>query len=103
MVPVFGHDRVVHRHQLGAIRERALDLHFVHELGHAVHDVGPAEQLPAEVHELGHRSAVADEFENLRGDERHGFRVVQPHAPRQTLLREHASLMQRELVEFVRC
>ena len=101
-MPCSAHDRVVDRHELGAVREGPFDLNFVDELRHAVHHVGAPEQLPPDVHQLGDRAAVADELEDLRGDERDRLGMIQPHAPRQPLLRQHAGLMQRELVEFLR-
>ena len=64
---------MVHRDELGAVRERPLDLHFVDHLGHAVGDVFDAQQLAAEIHQLGDRSSVADELEQLRRDESHGL------------------------------
>ena len=64
--------------ELGAVRERALDLHLVDHLGDAVGDVGPAEQLAPEIHQLGHRAAVADELEDLRRDERDRLRMIEP-------------------------
>ena len=56
---------------------------------------GAAEQLPAEVHQLGDRAAVADELEELRRDQRDRLGVVQPQAARQALLREEAGLVER--------
>ncbi len=101
-VAVLGDDRVVDRHELGAVRKGPFDLNFVDELRHAVHHVGAPEQLPPDVHQLGDRAAVADELEDLRRDERDRLGMIQPHAPRQALLRQHAGLVQRELVEFLR-
>ena len=52
---MLGDDRMVHRHELGAVGERAFDLHFVHQFRHAVHHLGAAEELAAEIHQLGDR------------------------------------------------
>jgi len=101
-VPVLGDDRIVDRHQLGPVRKRPFNLDFVDELRHSLHHVGAPEQLAADVHQLGDRAAVADELQNLRRDERDRLGMIQPHAPRQALLRQHAGLVQRELVEFLR-
>ena len=94
---------MVHRHELAAVRERALDLHFDDHLGHLVHDVCAAEQLTAEIHQLRDRAAVANEFHDLRADQRDRFRIVEAQPAREALLCEIAGLMQRELVELVRC
>ena len=72
------------------------------KFGNTVHHIGAAQQLAAEIHQLRHRPAVPDEFENLRRDEGHGFRMIQSHAAREALLRQHAGLVEGELVELVR-
>ena len=56
-----------------------------------------------EIHQLGDRAAVADELHHLRADQRHRLGIIQAQAAREPLLREIARLMQRELVELVRC
>src|SRR5207237_763590 len=99
----FGDDRTVNGDQLRAIRKRALDLHFVNQLGHAFHHVLTAEQLAAKVHQLGDGPAVPNELEHLRGDERDGFGMIQPHTAGETFLGERTSLVQHKLVEFLRC
>ena len=53
---------MMHRHQLAAVGERAFDLHLDDHLRHVIHDVGAAEQLTAEVHQLGDGAAIADEL-----------------------------------------
>ena len=68
-----------------------------------VHDVGAAEQLAAQVHQLGDGAAVADELHHLRADQRDRLGVIQAKPARQPFLREIAGLMERELVELVRC
>jgi hypothetical protein len=86
---------------LGAVREGALHLHLGEELGHALHDLGAVEEAVAQVHQLGHAAAVADELQELGGDERHGLRVVEPEASCEALLREEAGLVQEQLVDVV--
>ncbi|OGX81501.1 hypothetical protein BEN49_03060 [Hymenobacter coccineus] len=98
-VAVVAADGVVHGHELGAVGEGALDLHFGHEVGHAGQHVGQAQQLLALVHEHSHSLAVADEFEQLGGDEGHGFRVVEAQAAGVALLGHEARLVQHQLVE----
>ena len=51
---------------------------------------------------LGDGTAVADELENLRGDERHRFGMVQAHAAGEPLLCEYAGLMKRKFIELLR-
>lgn len=92
----------MHGHQLGAVGKRALDLHVVDHSGHAGHDLVTAEKLPPEIHQLRDAAPIADELQQLRGDERDGLGMVQPPPAREALLREKSSLMQRELVEFAR-
>ena len=46
------------------------------------------EELAAQIHQLGDAASVADEFEELRRDERDGFGMIQPQAAREPLLRE---------------
>ena len=75
----------------------------MHKIGDAVHDICAAEKLTPEIHQFGNRAAVADEFENLCRDQRHGFRMIQPQSAREALLREKPRLVQRQLVEFVWC
>jgi hypothetical protein len=55
---------------------------------HAGHDLIAAEQLAAQVHQFRDALAVADEFEQLRGDQRDGFGMVQAQAAREPLLRQ---------------
>ena len=57
---------------------------------------GGGEQEPMPVPLVG---AVADEFQNLRGDERDRFRMVQPKSAREPLLCEKPGLMQRQLIQ----
>ena len=100
--PCVERDGVVHGDQLGAVGEGALDLHLGDELGDAGQHLRPAEHPPAQVHQLGHAPAVADELEELRGDERHRLRVVQPQAAGQALLGENARAVKDELVDVTR-
>src|SRR5262249_26249239 len=101
-IAVLGHDRVVHGHELGAVRERAFDLDLVHQFRYAVQHLRASEELSSQIHELRDAASVADELENLSRDERDGLRMVQSQAACEALLREKAGLMKRELVEFMR-
>ena len=99
-IAVLARDGMMHRDELRAVGKRAFNLHVINHLRHAGHDLVAAQQLAAEIHQLGNALAVADEFKEHGGDERHGFGMVQLHAAGQSLLRERARLMQREFVEF---
>ena len=92
----------MHGDELAAVWKRAFDLDLVDQLRHSFGDVFRAQELPAEVHQLGDGAAVANELEQLRGDERHRLGMVQPEAPREPLLREDAGLVKEELVDFFR-
>src|SRR5260221_5196688 len=95
-------NRVMHGHELGAVGESAFDLHVINHFGHAGHDLVTTKQLTAEIHQLSHAFAVADEFQQYGGDKRDGFGMIQPQAARKSLLREETGLVQRQLVEFTR-
>ena len=68
-IAIFDGDGMMHGDQLGAVGKSAFDLHFGNHRGHARHDLIAAEELAAEIHQLGDALAVADEFEQLRGDQ----------------------------------
>src|SRR6266446_9205853 len=73
-------DRMMDRDELRSVRERPLDLHLVDHLGDAFHDViAPEDRLPGG-HQLGDGAAVADAFEDLRGDEGDRLRVIELEA-----------------------
>src|SRR4029453_18887073 len=44
------HDRMVHGHELGAVRKRAFDLHFVDHRVDTVHHIPSPEQTTTQVH-----------------------------------------------------
>ena len=86
--------------ELGPVGKRAFYLNFVDHLRDAVGHVGASEQPSSKIHQLRNRSAITNELEQLRRDERDRLRVVQSNAAGQALLREHAGLMEHQLVEF---
>ena len=55
-----------------------------------------------DVHQLGDAVAVANELEELRGDERHRLGVVQTETARESLLREDTGTVEDELVDLAR-
>ena len=48
--------------ELGAVRERRLDLDLGEHLGHAFHHVVPAEHVAPGLHQVGHGAPVARPF-----------------------------------------
>ena len=93
---------MVDGHELGAVRERPLDLHLVDQLGHSLHHLAMAEHLAPDVHQLGDTAPLADELEQLRRDQRDGLGVAQPEPAGESLLRDHPRAVQDELVELPR-
>ena len=75
-------DRIVHGHELRAVRGGALDLDFLDHFRNPVHHVVSGQDLHAERHEVGHGAAVTDAFEHLRSDQRDRFRMIQLEAAR---------------------
>src|SRR5687767_3358005 len=94
---------MVHGNELGPVGEGALDLDLVNHVRYPVSHVYRPEQLAPEIHELRDGTTVANEFEQLCRDQRHRLRMVQPDPAREPLLREKASLMEHQLVDFTRC
>ena len=93
---------MMNRHELAAVRKRALNLHLDDHLRHVVHHIGASEQLSAEVHQLGDRAPIANELEHLRANQRDRFRIVQANAACESFLRQIAGLMKGQLVELLR-
>src|SRR5262245_24949355 len=84
----FSRDGMVDGHELGAVGERAFDLHVLDHLRHALHDVLAGQDLRPPGHELGRALAVADPLQHLGGDEGHRLGMVEleparPPPPRQ--------------------
>ena len=91
----------MHRQQLGAVGKGRFDLHARQQAGHARLHVARAEQRLSQRHQVGHAvGAVADGFHHLHADQRDGFGVVEAQAPRQTVLREAARLVQLQVIDF---
>lgn len=93
---------MMHGHKFRAVWEGSFHLHLVDHFRHAVHDLPPAEQALAPIHQLGHRVPVTDCFEDLGGNQCDSLRVVELKAARQALLGEKTRLMQAQLVKFLR-
>jgi hypothetical protein len=71
-------------------------------LGDALHHLAAAQETLPEVHQLRDGLSIADELEQLRGDQRDRFRVIEPKATREPLLREESGLVEEQLVDFLR-
>ena len=104
-VAVVRGERVVDGDQLGAVHERALDLHLVQHVRDGGQHVPLAEDATADVHEVGHAEVrpirpVADELEQHGRDERRRLGQVETHAAREPLLREGPGGVKRELVHL---
>ncbi len=97
-----GPDRLVHGHELGAVREDAFDLQDLHHAGDARHDVVLGEDLRTGTHQLGDRPAVAGAFEDLVGDQRHGLRMVELEAAGAPLAGQFGGREDRQALEFGR-
>ena len=95
-------DRVVDGDELGAVREGGLDLDVVQHLGHAVHDVVAAEHLATADHQLGDGAAVAGAFEQVVGDDRDRFGMVEPQTARLSTARQFGRVGEQQAVLFVR-
>ncbi len=99
-VAVHTRDRRVHREQLRAVGERALDLHLADHPGDAGEHLAQAEQLLPLVHQHGDRLAVADHLEHLRCDQRDRLGVVEAQPAREPALRELAGGGHAHMVEL---
>src|SRR4051812_24796174 len=93
---------MMHGNEFGAVGKGSFDLHFRNQFGNAGHRLVSAEKFFAEIHEFGDRPSVANEFEQLRGDERDGLGMVQADAASETFLREKTRVVQEQLVNFAR-
>ena len=63
--------------QLGSVRERRFDLNFMDHFRDAIHDILSFQDRGPEAHQVTNRSAVTGAFEDLVGNDRNGFRIVQ--------------------------
>jgi hypothetical protein len=101
-ISVFAGDGVMHGDEFGAVRKCSFDLDFRDHFGNAGHDLIAPEKFAAEFHQFGHGAAVANEFEELRGDECDAFGVVQAQAAREALLREEAGVVKKQFINVAR-
>src|SRR6185437_16045523 len=95
--------RLVHRHQLGAVRKSGFNLNFRNHFGYAVHHLRTGDDVRTFLHELGDRASVARAFENEIGDERDSFRVIELDAALEPASRHHRRHGDQKLIFFARC
>src|SRR4051812_22638603 len=93
---------MVNGDELGSVRERAFDLNLGNHVGDAVHHRVDGEDRRTEAHDLGDRPTVANELEDLRGDERDRLGMIQLEAAAATLPRQLAGRKDQQLVDFAR-
>lgn len=79
---------MVDGNELGAVGERGLDLDVIEHLRDTVHHLLTAEHIAATDHEFGDLSPVTGTFQNVIGDQRDSFRMVQPEPTRLSSARE---------------
>ena len=91
---------MVNGNELCAVGEGSFDLHLCDHFGDAGHDLPAAEEAAAEVHQLGDAAAIANELQDLRGDEGDAFGVIQAHAAGQALLCQETGVVQHELFDL---
>src|SRR5262245_15655653 len=96
-------DGMVDGDELGPVREGALHLDLLDHLGHALHDVVAGEHGHPEGHQVGHRAPVPDALEELGGDQRYRFRIVEAEAPAPPAAGEIARREDHQLVLLARC
>ena len=90
----------MHGDKLGAIGKGRLDLDVVDHLGDALHDLVAGDDVGAGFHEVGDGAAVARALDDEVGDQRDGFRVVEPDAALQPLARHDRGHRDQQLVLF---
>src|SRR5262245_27814075 len=93
-------NRLMNRDELRAIRKCALDLDLADHVGDTFHYGISRENRRAEAHDFGHRPAVANHFENFRGNQGDRFRMIQFESARPSLPRKFSGGKNQELVDF---
>src|SRR2546429_4027592 len=74
-------NRMVNGDKLGAVGKGALDLHLLEHLRHSLHHAVAAEDVEACRHQVGDAPAVSNPLENLGGDQRQRFGIVELETP----------------------
>src|ERR1700747_2987575 len=94
--------RLMHRHELGAIRKCRFDLDVVDHICDAVHDLAAREHVRARFHQLSNGFAVARAFDDEIGDERYRLGMIELDAAFAPAARHHRSHGDEQLVFFTR-
>src|SRR5580765_4702261 len=92
----------MNRHELGAVGERALDLNLRDHRRHPVHHGVGRQNRRAEAHDLGNRTAVADQLEDLGGDQSDRFGMIELESAGAAFARQLAGRKNQQLVDFSR-
>ena len=93
----------MYRHQFGAVRKSAFDLHLGNHRGNAVHHRVDTEDGRTTAHDFGDGTTVANHLENLRRDERYRLGVIQLQTARPPRAGKFTGCVDEELVYFTRC
>jgi hypothetical protein len=74
-------NRMMNGDELRAIGKGGFGLHVVNHLGDTFHHIGLREDGRAEAHQFRHRLPIAGAFEDLVGDDRDRFGIIQLQSP----------------------
>src|SRR5580693_6878143 len=95
-------DRLVHGDELGAVRERRLDLDLGDHFGDAVHHLGAADDVGAGFHQFGDATPVARAFDDEIRDQRNRFGMIELDAAFEPPPRHHRRHGDQQLVFLAR-
>jgi hypothetical protein len=87
-------------HELGAIRKRAFRLDLANHVAHTFHHGVVLKNRRPDAHDLGDRSAVADELEEFSRDQRNGLRMIQLQPSGSPSSRELSGAENDELIDL---
>jgi len=93
-------DGMMDSHELGPVRECSLDLNIGNHFRHSLHHVFAAQDPGAILHQFGDRLTIPDGFQNLCGNQRHRFRMVQFQASGTALARQIGSCGDEKLLNL---
>src|SRR5215510_11709237 len=88
--------------ELRAVGKRAFHLDLVDHVGHPFHHGAERKNSRPDAHDLRDRLAVAYELEDLGGDQRNRFRMIELHAAGKSFSRELAGAEDEELFDVTR-
>ncbi len=96
-------DRLVDGDELGAVRERRLDLDVVDHLGDAVHDLAARDDMRPGFHQIGDGASVPRALDDVIGDESDRLGMIELDAPLQPLAGDDRRHGDQQLVLLPRC